>query len=208
MDCIVVCQAPLSIGFSQQEYQNGLPFSPSGDLPDPGIEPVPSALAGRFFTTEPPGKPHQKIEQVLVSLFHLLSNWGSNNSLINGSLLLTKLNIKKIYSNYQSTLLPPEKSICRSRSNRTGHGKMDWFQIGKGVQGCILSPCLFNLYAEYIKWNAGLDEAQAGIKIARRNINYLRFADNTTLMAINAEELKSLLMKVKEESEKAGLKQH
>ena len=85
---------------------------------------------------------------------------------------------------------------------------MDWFQTGKGVQGCILSPCLFNLYAEYIKWNAGLDEAQAGIKIARRNINYLRFADNTTLMAINAEELKSLLMKVKEESEKAGLKQH
>ena len=75
---------------------------------------------------------------------------------------------------------------------------MDWFQIGKGVQGCILSPCLFNLYAEYIKWNAGLDEAQAGIKITRRNINYLRFSDNTTLMAINKEELNSLLMKVKE----------
>ena len=83
---------------------------------------------------------------------------------------------------------------------------MDWFQIGKGVQGCILSPCFFNLYAEYIMRNAGLDEAQAGIKIARRNINYLRYADDTTLMAVNEEELKSLLMKVKEESEKAGLK--
>ena len=84
---------------------------------------------------------------------------------------------------------------------------MDWFQIGKGVrQGCILSPCLFNLYAEYIIWNAGLDEAQAGIKIAGRNINNLRYADDTTLMAQSEEELKSLLMKVKEESEKAGLK--
>jgi len=87
---------------------------------------------------------------------------------------------------------------------RTGHGT-DWFQIGKGVhQGCILSPCLFNLYAEYIMRNAGLDEAQAGIKIAGRNINNLRYADDTTLMA-ESEELKSLLMKVKE-SEKVGLK--
>ena len=83
---------------------------------------------------------------------------------------------------------------------------MDWFQIGKGVQGCILSPCFFNLYAEYIMRNAGLDEAQAAIKIARRNINYLRYADDTTLMAVNEEELKSLLMKVKEECEEAGLK--
>ena len=83
---------------------------------------------------------------------------------------------------------------------------MDWFQIRKGVrQGCILSPCLFNFYAEYIMWNARLDEAKAGIKIARRNINNLRYADGTTLMA-ESEELKSLLMKVKEESEKAGLK--
>ena len=89
---------------------------------------------------------------------------------------------------------------------RTGHGKTDWFQIGKGVhQGCVLSLCLFNLYAEYIMWNAGLEEAQAGIKIARRNINNLRYADDITLMAEN-EELKSLLMKVKEESEKVGLK--
>ena len=84
---------------------------------------------------------------------------------------------------------------------------MDWFKTGKGVcQGCILSPCLFNLYAEYVMSNAGLDEAQAGIKIARRNINNLRYADDTTLMAENKQELKSLLMKVKDEREKAGLK--
>ena len=90
---------------------------------------------------------------------------------------------------------------------RTRHGTTDWFQIGKGVcQGCMLSPCLFNLNAEYIMRNAGLDEAQAGIKIARRNISNLRYADDTTLMAENEEELKSLLMKVKEESEKVGLK--
>ena len=90
---------------------------------------------------------------------------------------------------------------------RTGRGTTDWFQIGKGVsQGCILSPCLFNLYAEYIMRNAGLDEAQAGIKIAGRNINNLRYADDTTLMAESKEELKSLLMTVKEESEKVGLK--
>ena len=88
----------------------------------------------------------------------------------------------------------------------TGHGTTDWFQIGKGVrQGCILSPCLFNSYAEYMIRNAGLEEAQTGIKIARRNINNLRYADDTTLMA-ESKELKSLLMKVKEESEKVGLK--
>ena len=89
---------------------------------------------------------------------------------------------------------------------RTGCGTTDWFQIGKRVyQGCILSPCLFNLYAEYIVRNTGLDEAQAGIKISRRNINNLRYADDTTLMAESEEELKSLLMKVKEESEKVDL---
>ena len=88
---------------------------------------------------------------------------------------------------------------------RTGYGTTDWFQIGKGVcQGCILSPCLFNLYAEYTMRNGGLEEAQAGIKIARRNINNLRYADDTTLMAESEEELKSLLMKVKEQSEKVA----
>ena len=90
---------------------------------------------------------------------------------------------------------------------RTEHGTADWFQISKGVrQGCVLSPCLFNLYAEYIMRNTGLDEAQVRIKIARRNINNLRCADDTTLMAESEEELKSLLMKVKEQSEKVSLK--
>jgi len=90
---------------------------------------------------------------------------------------------------------------------RTGHGATDWFQIGEGIrQGCILSPCLFNLYADYIIRNTGLEEAQAGIKIARRNINNFRYADDTTLMGESEEELKSLLMKVKEASEKVGLK--
>ena len=90
---------------------------------------------------------------------------------------------------------------------RTGHRTTDWFQIGKGVrQGCILSPCLFNFYAEYITRNTGLEEAQARIKIVGRNINNVRYADDTTLMAESEEELKSLLMKVKEESEKVGLK--
>ena len=101
------------------------------------------------------------------------------------------------------------KNLCAGQEAtvRTGHGTTDWFQIGKGVhQGCKLSPCLFNLYTEYIMRNAGLEEAQAGIKIAGRNINNLRYADDTTLMAGSEEELKRLLMKVKQESEKAGLK--
>ena len=104
--------------------------------------------------------------------------------------------------NNRPLYLPPEKPVCRSKTTvRTGHGKKDWFQIGKGLrQGCILSPCLFNFYAEYIMRNAGLDEAQAGIKIAGRNINNLRYADDTTLMAESEEELKILLMNVKEES--------
>ena len=109
----------------------------------------------------------------------------------------------------------PDHHICLLRSLyagqeatvRTGHETTDWFQTGKGeCQGCILLPCLFNLYAEYIIQNVRLDEAQAGIKIARRNINNLRYADNTTLMAESEGELKSLLMKVKEESEKGVLK--
>ena len=104
--------------------------------------------------------------------------------------------------------LPLEKPVCRQEATvRAGHGTTDWFQIGKGVrQGCILSPYLFNLYVEYIMRNAGLDEAQAGIKIAGRNINNIRYADDTTLVAESEKELKSLLMKIKEESEKVGLK--
>ena len=109
----------------------------------------------------------------------------------------------------------PDHLICLLRylyagqeaTVRTGHGTTDWFQIGKGVhQGCILSPCLFNIYAEYIMRNTGLEEAQARIKIARRHINNLRYADDTTHMAESEEEIKSILMKMKEESEKAGLK--
>ena len=107
-----------------------------------------------------------------------------------------------------------EKFVCakhiytgQEATVRTAHGTTDWFQIGKGVhQGCILSLCLFNLYAEYIMRNTGLEEAQAGIKIAGRNINNFRYADNTTLMAESEEELKSLWMKLKEETGKAGLK--
>ena len=105
------------------------------------------------------------------------------------------------------TCLLKNLSAGQEATVRTGHGTTDLFQIGKGVpQGCILSPCLFNLYAEYLMKNAGLEEAQAGIKIAGRNINNLRYADDTTLMAESEEKLKSLLMKVKEESEKVGLK--
>ena len=101
------------------------------------------------------------------------------------------------------------RNLCAGQEAmvKTGHGTTDWFQIGKGVcQGCILSPCLFNFYAEYIMRNAGLEETQAGIKITGRNINNLRYADDTTLMAESEEELKSLLLKVKKESEKVGLK--
>ena len=99
------------------------------------------------------------------------------------------------------------RNLYAGQEATVGHGTTDWFQIGKGVcQGCILSPCLLNLYTKYIKRNARLDEAQVGIKIARRIINNLRYADDTTVMAENEEELKSLLMKVKKESEKVGLK--
>ena len=111
--------------------------------------------------------------------------------------------------NTKPPYLSSEETVCRSRSNSyaTRRGKTDWFKIGKGArQGWILSPCLFNFYAEYIMWNARLDEAQAKIRIARRNINNLRYVDDTTLVTESKEELKSLLMKVKKESEKAGLK--
>ena len=105
------------------------------------------------------------------------------------------------------TCLPRNLYAGQEATVRTGHGTTDWFQIGKEVcQGCILSPCLFNLYVEYIIRNAGLDGAQAEIKIARRNNNNLRYADDTTLMAESEDELKSLLIKLKEESEKSGLK--
>ena len=120
--------------------------------------------------------------------------------------VLTPL-IKKLYPPYHLTCLLRNLYAGQEATVRTGHGTTDWFQIRKGVhQGCILSPCLFNFYAEYIMRNAGLAEAQAGIKIAGRNSNNLRYADDTTLMAESQEELKSLLLKVREESEKIGLK--
>ena len=109
--------------------------------------------------------------------------------------------------NNRPPYLPPENAGQEEATVRTGHGTTDWFQIGKGVhQGYILSPCLFNLHAGYIMQNTRLDEAQPGIKIVGRNINNLRYADDATLMAESEEELKSLLMKAKEESEKVGLK--
>ena len=105
------------------------------------------------------------------------------------------------------SLLPEISGAGQEAIVRTGHGTTDWFKIGKGVrQGCILSPCLLNFYAEYIMRNVGMDEAQAGIKIAGRNINNLRYADDITFMVKRKEELKSLLIKVKEKSEKAGLR--
>ena len=116
------------------------------------------------------------------------------NSERDGNIRPPDLLLRNLYAGQEATV-------------RTGHRTTDWFQIGKGgCQGCILSPCLFNFYAEYIMRNAGLKETQSGIKIARRNINNLRYADDTTLMAESEEEQKSLLMKVKEKSEKVGLK--
>ena len=120
--------------------------------------------------------------------------------------ITTNWKIFKGEGNTRPPYLSPEKPICKSRSNRTRHGTMDWFKIGKGVhQGCVSSPCLFNFYTEYIMQNARLDESQAGIKTAGRNINNLRYADDTTLMA-ESKELQSLLMGVKEESGKNWLK--
>ena len=116
------------------------------------------------------------------------------NSEKDGNTRAPDLLLRKLYAGQEGTV-------------RTGRETIDWFQIGKGLrQGCILSPCLFNLYAEYIMRNGGLEEAQAGIKIAGRNINNLRYSDDTTLMADSEKELKSLLMKVKEESKNVGLK--
>ena len=148
---------------------------------------------------------HQKSKRISESIYFCLTDYAKAFDCVDHNKLwkilkemgildhLTCL-LRNLYAGQESTV-------------RTGHGTTDWFQIRKGEhQGCILSPCLFNLYAEYIMRNAGLDEIQAEIKIARRNINNLRYADDTTLMAENKEELKSLLMKVKEKGEEVGLK--
>ena len=142
-----------------------------------------------------------------LGLFHLLLlYWWCQSLWLSGS-QQTVENSERVGNTRPPTCLLRNLYAGQEATVTTRHGTTDWFQIGKGVrQGCILSPCLFNLYAEYIMRNTGLDEAQAGIKIAGRNINDLRYADNTTLMAESEEELKSPLMKVKEESEKADLK--
>ena len=136
--------------------------------------------------------------QCKILVLHILQN-------IHYIIILWKI-LKEMRVPGHLTCLLRNLYVGQEAAVRTGHETTDWFQTGKGVrQGCILSPCLFNLYAEYIMRNAGLDEVQAGIKISGRNTNNLRYADDTTLMA-EIEELKSLLMKVKEESEKVGLK--
>ena len=131
--------------------------------------------------------------------------WSSSTGISSPPLALFIVMLSKAHLASHSRMSGSRWVITPLWLSRTGHGTTNWFQTGKGVcQGCILSPCLFNLYAEYIIKNAGLEEAQAGIKISRRKINNHRYADDTTLMAESEEELKSLLMKVKEESEKLG----
>ena len=155
------------------------------------------ALESRFSTTRPREK-YPVLPLLILTTALGMGMCGSQKAVENFQDMgisdhLTCL-LKNLYAGQEATV-------------RTSYGTTNWFQIGKGVQkGCILSPCLFNFYAEYIMWNAGLDEAQNGIKIAGRNINNLRYADDTTLMAENKEEIKGLLISVKEESEKAGLK--
>ena len=175
-----------------------------------------ACLAGGFFTTEPPRKPSVLHSKGLLTAPNSLSDFHP----ISGTLYTfcckshTELIFHMKSTNdscpwFQAALTCLLRNLYAGQEAtvRTGYGTTDWFQIGKGVrQGCILSPCLFDLNAEYIMRNAGLEETQAGIKIARRNINNLRYADDTSLMAESEEELKSLLMKVKVESEKVGLK--
>ena len=161
----------------------------------------------------------EKAEEPEIKLPMLAGSSKSNSRKTSTSASLTMLKFDSVDHNKLWKILKemgiPDHLTCFLRNLhagqeatvRTGHRTTDWFQIGKGVcQGYILSPCLFNLYAEYITRKARLDEAQAGIKIARRNINNFRYTDDTSIMAENKEELKSLLMRVKEESEKAGLK--
>ena len=164
---------------------------------------------------------HQKAEEPEIKLLTSAGSWkkqeSSRKTSISALLTMPKpltVDHNKLWKILKEVGIPDHLSCLlrnlyagQEATVRTGHGTTDWFQTGKGVhQGCILSPCLFNLCAEYIMRNAGLEEAQAGIKIAGRNINNLRYAEHTTLMSESKEELKSLLMKVKVESEKVGLK--
>ena len=159
----------------------------------------------------------EKAEEPVIKLLTSTGPWKKQENYRKTSASLTTLksltawittNCRKFFKRWDYlTCLLRNLYACQEATVRTGHGTTDWFQIGKGVrQGCILSRCLFNLYAKYIMRNTGVEEAQAGIKIAGRNNNNLRYADDSTLMAESRKELKSLLMKVKEESEKVGLK--
>ena len=163
----------------------------------------------------------EKVEEIAIKLPASAGSWkkqeSSRKRSISALLIMPKPLTVWITTNWKTLkeMGIPDHLTCLLRNLyagqeatvRTGHETTDWFQIGKGVcQGCILSACLFNLYAEYILQNARLDEAQAGIKISERSINNLRYTDNATLMAESEKELKSLLMKVKEDSEKVGLK--
>ena len=148
---------------------------------------------------------HRKNKRVLENIYICFIDYTKAFDCVDHNRLWKILENKGIPDHH--TCLLRNLDAGQEATDRTDHGTMDWFQIGKGArQSCILSPCLFNVYAEHIMRNAGLDEAQAGIKVARRNISDLKYADDTTLMAESKEELKSLMMKVKEQSEKAGLK--
>ena len=186
--------------------------SPPGDLPDPGTELASPALAGGFRkgrgTRDQIANIHwimEKAREFQKNIYFCFIDYAKVFDCVDHSKLWKILREMGIPDHL--TCLLRNLYAGQEATVRTGHGTTDWFQIGKGVrQDCILSPCLFNLYAEYIMRNAGLEEAQAGIKIVGRNLNNVRYADDTTLMAGSEEELKSLLMKVKEESEKVGLK--
>ena len=182
----VTWQAPLSMEFSGQEHWSGLPFPIPWDLLNPGIEPVSlvSPVTGGFFITN--------------AIYFCFINYAKVFDCVDHNKLWKIL--KEMGIPGHLTCLPRKLYAGQEATVRTGHGTTDRFQIGKGVcQGCILSPCLFKLHAEYIMRSTGLDEAQARIKIVRRNINNLRYAGDITLMAESEEELKSLWMKVKEE---------
>ena len=182
----VTWQAPLSMEFSGQEHWSGLPFPIPWDLLNPGIEPVSlvSPVTGGFFITN--------------AIYFCFINYAKVFDCVDHNKLWKIL--KEMGIPGHLTCLPRKLYAGQEATVRTGHGTTDRFQIGKGVcQGCILSPCLFKLHAEYIMRSTGLDEAQARIKIVRRNINNLRYAGDITLMAETEEELKSLWMKVKEE---------
>ena len=178
--CPIICLLILFMGFSGQEYWSGFPF------PSP-VDHILSISTGSSKKQESSRKPSIS---ALLTMWKSLTVWITINWKI----------LKEMGIPDHLTCLLRNLYAGQEAAVRIGHGTTDWFQIGKGVrQGCILSPCLFNFYAEYIMRNTGLEEAQAGIKIAGRNTNNLRYADNTTLMAESEEELKNLLMKVKVE---------